>query len=366
MSKRMKNLIIISAIAAASLIMALCLFKVFQAPAVQAAKEFVYSQLKTEKTLDAPVAAAPESESIEFIFGGDVMLSRQVNKKMAAAGNYSWPFLKIADFLKSADFTVVNLEGPFAISKDYAVSTGSLSFKVNPVAVEGLLSAGIDLVSLANNHSFNQGAPGLLETFKVLTERGIKYVGAGRNEEEAHRGEIVLIKGKKFGFWAYAYPNDNSVAGEKKAGIANLDVDKMRSDVARLKAQGATVIVLMHAGTEYTAKPNQQQITFARAAIEAGAEAVIGHHPHWPQTFEFYQGKPIIYSLGNLVFDQMWSKATRQGIIAKMSWQDGWQRIELVPIKIQDYGQASIIPDGAEKKEILEKIGAPDDGVIDK
>ena len=362
--QKIKNLVIIGIIAIISLILIFCLFKVAQAPAVQAAKEFVYSQLKASGAVNPLPTSTPEDTPIEFIFGGDVMLSRQVNKKMAAARNYSWPFLKIADFLKSADFTVVNLEGPFAISKDYAVPTGSLSFKVNPAAVKGLLSAGIDLVSLANNHSDNQGAPGLAETFKVLSEQGIKYVGAGNNEEEAHRGEVVTIKGKKFGFLAYAYPDDSSVAGAKTVGIANLDLDKMRRDVARLKERGAIVIVMIHAGTEYTAKPNQQQITFARAAIDAGAEAVIGHHPHWPQTFEFYQGKPIIYSLGNLVFDQMWSKATSQGVIAKMSWQDGWQRIELIPIKIQDYGQASIVPDGAEKKEILERIGAPEDGVI--
>ncbi|MFZ4631928.1 MAG: CapA family protein, partial [Patescibacteria group bacterium] len=301
---------------------------------------------------------------VELIFGGDVMLSRQVNTKIVKNNNYSWPFLKIADFLKSADYTVVNLESPFSISEDYTVLTGSFLFKANPKAIEGLIHSGVDLVSLANNHTLNQGGKGLASTFKVLSDQGIKYIGAGNNKEEAHQGEIVIMNNQKFGFLAYAYPDDGTVAGENSPGIANMNLEEMRSDIKRLKEQSAVVIVMMHAGTEYTRKPNQQQIVFARGAIDAGAEAVIGHHPHWAQTFELYKDKPIIYSLGNLIFDQMWSQETRLGSLVKMTWQDGWEKIELSPIKIYDYGQAEIIPDGVERKEILKRIGAPENGVI--
>jgi poly-gamma-glutamate synthesis protein (capsule biosynthesis protein) len=193
---------------------------------------------------------------------------------------------------------------------------------------------------------------------------GLRYIGAGNNEEEARQAEVVEIGGEKFAFLAYAYPNDNSVATENRAGIATMDIDKMIEDVSRLTEEGNIVIVNMHAGIEYVTEPNWQQEDFAHAAIVAGAEAVIGHHPHWPQIIEFYQDKPIIYSLGNLVFDQMWSLETRQGLLAKMFWRDGWERIEIIPIKIYDYGQPEIVRYEEERKEILEKIGLPNDGVI--
>jgi len=308
--------------------------------------------------------ATPDKRAIEFIFGGDVMLSRQVNSRMVKYNDFNWPFLKIANFLRAADLTVVNLESPFILANDYNVPTGSFMFKANPRALDGLILAGIDIVSLANNHTLNQGEKGLKETFKILTEKGIKYLGAGNSEEEARRGEVIEIYGDKFSFLSYAYPDDNSVATNNRAGIATMDIEKMTEDVKREIDKGNKVIVIMHAGTEYVTKPNWQQKDFARASIDAGVEAVIGHHPHWPQTFEFYKNKPIIYSLGNLVFDQMWSLETQEGLLAKMTWRDGWEKIELVPIKIYDYGQPEIIIDEKERLNIFKKIGAPDNGII--
>ncbi len=363
MEQKTKNLILIGVTVVLSIFIIFGMFQVVRAPIIKAAKNFVFQSIKGTTTNNI-LPSTPKNRSVEFIFGGDIMLSRQVNNKMEKYNDYSWPFLKIADYLKSADLTIINLESPFVISKDYFVPTGSFLFKVNPKAMTGLLAAGVDIVSLANNHSFNQGAKGFLETSQILNDGGIKYIGAGKNKEEAHLGEVVEINNQKFGFLAYAYPEDNSVAGTNTPGIADMDVKKMRDDVKRLKNDGAIVIVEMHAGIEYTTKPNEQQVVFSRAAIDAGASAVIGHHPHWPQTFEFYQGKPIIYSLGNLIFDQMWSKETQQGMLAKMSWNNGWEKIELVPIKIYDYGQAEIMPKGLEREALLKKIGAPKDGVI--
>jgi len=357
---RITEIIIIVAISAA---LVFGLVKIVEAPFSYMIKIWQESALLENNEI---IYTLPESKvkSVELVFGGDVMLSRQVNSRMAKYNDYTWPFLKIADFFQSVDIAIINLESPFSITTDYVVPTGSFTFKANPLSSSGLVLAGIDLVSLANNHTLNQGRKGLEETFKILNEHGIEYVGAGNNELEARQAKIFSINGEQFAFLAYAYPNDNSVATESRAGIATMDIDNMQADVRRLKEEGNIVIVNMHAGIEYVTKPNWQQTDFAQAAIEAGAEAVIGHHPHWPQTFEFYQDKPIIYSLGNLVFDQMFSLETRQGLLAKMSWKNGWEKIELVPIKIYDYGQPEIISDEVERKSILEKIGAPESGVI--
>ncbi|MFA5029124.1 MAG: CapA family protein [Patescibacteria group bacterium] len=320
------------------------------------------SQLLVEAAKEEAVLP-PASEPVEvnLVFGGDVMLSRVVGQKMVKHQDYAWPFVKVADILSQADLAIVNLESPFTLnSKSYFVPTGSFSFNADPKSVAGLRLAGIDLVSLANNHAKNQGERGLADSFKVLSDNGIKYVGAGQNLAEARRPQEVEIKGRKFVFLAYAYPNDSSVAAANRAGIASMDLTLAQAEIKKLKKQAATstVIVLMHAGTEYTNLPNWQQQEFARGAIDAGVDLVVGHHPHWVQQTESYQGKKIIYSLGNLVFDQMWSPETQQGALAKVVFKEGKVTgLEFIPIHIYDYGQPQIVSDLSERQEILKRMG---------
>lgn len=306
-------------------------------------------------------------QEITIIFAGDIMLSRTVNTKMEKYNDYNWPFLKVADYLNEADLVVGNLESPFLKNSNYQVLTGSFSFKANPLAVTGLKLANLGLLSLANNHTINQGEQGIIDTLKILEENGINFVGADLNEEGARKPAIIHIKGYDFAFLGYAYPDDNSIATTNRAGIANMDLEKMKNDINLLKTATSSpdfIIILMHAGTEYVVEPNWQQKEFARAAVDAGADLVVGHHPHWPQTFEFYQDKPIIYSLGNFVFDQMWSGEVREGLLLKMTWKDGIKTLELIPTKIYDYGQAEILASSSERNKILEKIGAKNDGLI--
>jgi poly-gamma-glutamate synthesis protein (capsule biosynthesis protein) len=288
----------------------------------------------------------PMRPPLVLLFGGDVMLSRTVNAKMAAYDDYEWPFAQISQLTSSADITIFNLESPFLKDADYNVPSGSFMFKADPKAIIGLQAAGVDVLSLANNHIMNMGDRGLDDTLSILQMAGIGAVGAGQNEKAARQGYLWTGKGWKVAFLSYAYPDDNSVAGEKKPGISTMDVDNLREDIARWRHQADLVIVLMHAGTEYVSSPNKEQVTFARAAIDAGADAVIGHHPHWPQSWEIYQNKPIFYSLGNLVFDQMWSRETSQGLLARLTFNDNFSgQAELWPIIISDYGQAQLWPE---------------------
>ncbi len=308
-----------------------------------------------------------QDQEITILFAGDIMLSRTVNAKMEKYNDYNWPFLKVHETLNKADLVVANLESPFLKNSSYQVLTGSFSFKANPLAIVGLKLANIGLLSLANNHTINQGRQGIIDTQEILKENKIKFVGAGLNEEEARKPEIINIKGYDFAFLGYSYPDDYSVATEKRAGTTNMDKEKMKNDINLLKTATSSpdfIIILMHAGTEYVTEPNWQQKEFARAAIDAGADLIVGHHPHWPQIFEFYQNKPIIYSLGNFVFDQMWSEETRQGLLLELTWQNGIKSLRLIPTKIYDYGQVEILATSSEKTKILEKIGSNDDGII--
>jgi poly-gamma-glutamate capsule biosynthesis protein CapA/YwtB (metallophosphatase superfamily) len=285
----------------------------------------------------------PDTITTTLMFGGDVMLSRTVNRKSKAYNDYTWPMKKIASTTAVADLFIINLESPFTIGGNYNVPTGSFSFNADPKSLEALIISGVDIVSLANNHTINQGKKGIEDTIKLLTENKIAFAGAGLNETQAHQPAIVEKNGLTFGFLGYAYPNDYSVATESTYGIADMDINKMTTDVKKLKAEVDIVIIMMHAGYEYVNRPNQQQITFAKSAIDAGADIIIGHHPHWVQNIEIYKDKPILYSLGNLVFDQMWSKETQEGALAEIVFVDQEiNSIKILPTIIKDYGQVEL------------------------
>lgn len=280
-----------------------------------------------------------------LVFGGDIMLSRTVNQKMETYKNYQWPLEKIATLFSEADLAIANLESPFLLNSKYEVTTGSFSFKVNPKSIAALSLAGFDVLSLANNHILNQGVKGIKDTYQVLSEAGISYVGTKESQLVVKESQ-----GIKFAFLAYSYDSSSPL-------IADLDTKQLALDIKEAKTKSDVVIVLMHAGTEYIRQPNWQQKEFAHAAINDGADLVIGHHPHWPQTVENYQGKTIIYSLGNLVFDQMWSKETSEGLVVKAYFKDKkLDHLDYIPINISDYGQAVIMSDGQTKDKLLNSI----------
>ncbi|PJC47663.1 MAG: capsular biosynthesis protein [Parcubacteria group bacterium CG_4_9_14_0_2_um_filter_35_11] len=291
----------------------------------------------------------PTEREINLIAVGDIMLSRNVDKKMEEHKDYRYPFFKTAQFLKLADITFGNLECPIIAGRD--IQTGQMIFRADPQAVEGLKYAGFDVLSLANNHFPNFGEKGIKDTFLYLSEAKISYIGAGNNEEEAHRPKVFEIKGIKIAFLAY---NDSDVvplsyeAIKDHPGTAFMKKGKMQEDVKKTKVISDYLIVSMHSGTEYAKAPNQRQINFAHEAIDAGADLVIGHHPHVIQGAEEYKGKYIIYSLGNFVFDQMWSKATREGLVTKIKikFKEGENpKIEtkFYKVLIEDFSQPRIL-----------------------
>lgn len=319
------------------------------------------------KKINSPVIDKKTTKKGEvvLIFGGDVMLSRTVEQKMEKYNDYAWPFKKIAELLSTADIAIINLESPLTHSSKYSVPSESFSFNANPKSLQGLTLAGIDLVTLANNHFGNQGINGMRDTFQLLQENGFAFVGAGKNSVEAHQPALMEKNGITFSFLNYGYPENLYVANSSTPGIANMNIDVMEKNIKLAKQKSNITIVIMHAGVEYTNQPNEQQKNFARKAIDAGADLVIGHHPHWVQTTEIYHEKPILYSLGNLIFDQMWSKETQQGVLAKIIFKDNSiSSIEIIPIKIKDYGQPEIISDQKEKESILLRMGLKNNFLI--
>ncbi|MEY4745048.1 MAG: hypothetical protein RL272_993 [Candidatus Parcubacteria bacterium] len=288
-----------------------------------------------------PIAPAPPAPRVTLVAVGDVMLSRNVGKAIRARADARYPFLRMRDYLADADIAFANLET--AVTPGRPIDVGEMTFRSDPETVEGLKDAGFDVVSLANNHTPNFGQKGLEDTFRYLREAGIAFAGAGTDAASAHAPAFVERHGLRFAFLAY---NDADVvpasyaAGPSHAGTAFMDAAAMSADVRAARGVADVVIVSMHSGREYRYAPDASQIAFARAAIDAGANLVIGHHPHVVQTVERYKDRLIFYSLGNFVFDQMWSDPTREGLAVKFTF-DGPRvaRADVVPVQIDDYAQ---------------------------
>lgn len=261
----------------------------------------------------APVPRAPITR---LILGGDVMLSRHVGRLARERGDPASPLRDLAAVLTAADIAFVNLEAPFS-DRGRPVEKG-LVFKAEPDMIEALRIAGVDVVSTANNHARDQSGHGVEFTLDWLSRHGIAAAGSGRSGQEAHAGAVVTRNGMRFGFLAYTYDQSNGNHRDHDERVAVLDPDAMRRDVAELKQRTDVVVVSMHAGYEYVPRPNLQQTDFARAAIDAGARIVVGHHPHVIQPWERYGGGVIFYSLGNLVFDQFQRVETQQGLLAEV------------------------------------------------
>lgn len=232
---------------------------------------------------------------------GDVMLGRTVMTKSLDSGNPNYPFEKVSTELGKADLVFVNLENP--IISNCPRNTESLIFCANPSMVEGLVAAGIGIINLANNHSRNYGERGLSETIEILDEKEISITGLG---------ELVVkeIKGIKYGFLGFDF-----ISKTPKENDYEL-IDESASVVDVL-------IVSVHWGAEYRSEPAEIQKQWAKKLVEAGADIVVGHGPHWVQETEYVNEKPVYYSLGNFVFDQMWSEQTKTGLVIKLTFRDG-------------------------------------------
>jgi len=280
--------------------------------------QYVYvAEIKPENNL-----LNKENSEIKLLFVGDIMLSRTVGDIMAKKNDWKYPFLEMADFLRSADLTVGNLEGPIS---SRGVNQGSIySFRADPQAAEGLLYSGFDVLSIANNHILDWGRTALSDTIGVLNDVGIAAVGAGHNFEEANAPRVIEIRGVKIAFLAYTdlYPQ-SLWATETQGGVSAPTLENIKKFISIARDQADVVILLWHWGEEYETASRSREQAIARALIDAGADIIVGHHPHVVQEVEEYNGGYIAYSLGNFVFDQNFSEDTRRGRALKIILRNG-------------------------------------------
>ena len=259
----------------------------------------------------------PENSAILLFAIGDIMLDRDVELivKKEGEGDFRFPFLRIADHLKKADILFGNLESIISDKEGEKVKkTGPVQvyFKAEPKAIEGLRYAGFDVISVANNHTLDYGREVMEDSLRRLKEASIEYVGAGADSEEVFSVKIQELKGNKIGFLAYTYPKFDGCyiswkPTENKPGVAVIEkkeIDKIKKDITEAKKKVDILIISLHWGKEYSLEPIPFKISLAKSFIDAGADLIIGHHPHVVQPLEKYRNGWIAYSLGNFVFDQ--------------------------------------------------------------
>ncbi len=295
---------------------------------------------------------------------GDVMLGRRVgaatpDRPGAALG-------PMARGLAAADVTIGNLES--TLSDDGRPRQGDDSFYADPRVLPALERSGFDVLSLANNHTGDFGARALRQTIRRLDGSSIGRVGAGTSARAAWRPRIVVRHGIRFGFVAFNAIGETPRATRTRPGAAEIrmqprtgpldrtDLQRAQTVVRRLDKRVDIVVVLPHWGEQYTNQAVPDQRVVGAALLDAGADIVVGGHPHWVQGVDVHEGKLVVNSLGNFVFDMDFSAETQQGVMVDIvSWDDRIVSTRFTPYIIgSDFAPRPL--DGPIAQQILDRM----------
>jgi poly-gamma-glutamate capsule biosynthesis protein CapA/YwtB (metallophosphatase superfamily) len=351
-----------------------------------------------------PAGTAPAPPSLTYdpasawtlVAGGDILLDRGVARTVKTDGkgvnfpfdggtatitsryccsSFGWELPRIERtgdagavraLLQSADLAIANFENP--APEAFRFHASGTVFNADPALIEGLANAGIDWVSLANNHIRDAGARGITDTIGFLDQWGIAHSGAGSGTIAAHQAAILEAGGIEVALLGYdTIAPSYWTNTEDRVGSAGMTVAALTTDIAAARAAGADlVIVFPHWGVEYATKASAQQVRLGHAAIDAGADMVIGNHPHWAGAVEIYAGKPIWYALGNFVFDQTWSEPTMEGITLELTFEGTrLVQIQMRPHLILDKAQPNFMDPAGSGAVVMNQVFAASKGLLD-
>jgi poly-gamma-glutamate synthesis protein (capsule biosynthesis protein) len=272
--------------------------------------------------------------NLRLAFVGDIMLDRGVKYFVNRdfGGDYNELFVKVGPQLQGYDLLFGNLEGSIS---DKGIDEGGLySFRFDPKVLPVLKKAGFDIFSVANNHSFNWGEAAFADNLRLLSGAGMNYVGGGLSGTEAYQEKVINIDGIKIAFLAFSdFKAGGLISTSTRPGMAVISEEAVQKGIAHARLTADLVVVSYHFGEEYQVEPNSYQRKYANLGIDAGADLIVGHHPHVVQTLEQYKGKYIIYSLGNFIFDQYFSPETMQGGLLEVEVNPNTKLIEKAILK---------------------------------
>ena len=244
------------------------------------------------------------SDTLHIAFTGDILLDRGVREQIAVTSADSLFSPSVDSLLARCDVVVGNLECPVTTLRRPVYKR--FIFRGEPAWLDVLRRHGFTHLNLANNHSIDQGREGLLDTRRHILQAGMVPVGAGVTLREA--AEPVLLSSRPRPVWllvSQRLPLENFPLLPFKPSVSQESLDTLCRRISTLRSQspGACILVSLHWGTEHTLEPTLTQRRQAHRIIDAGADAIIGHHTHTFQTVETYRGRPIYYSIGNFIFD---------------------------------------------------------------
>lgn len=281
----------------------------------------------------------PDAVTTVVVTGTSVMGARGLYQKSEEVDDPIYPIREVADILRNADIAHVSNEAAFV--EDCQQGSWSLVFCGTLESFGAFTFAGIDVVGLTGNHILDYGNSNFINTLELYEENEIQYFGGGENFSDAHASAVEEVNEMTFAFLGYNnIPPVSSFATESQPGTVELDMNQMITDITDATSKYDFVLVDMQWGSEYEHDPLSYQIEYGRAAIDAGADIVTGVHPHWVQKLEYYGNGVIFYGLGNLLFDQMWSQTTREGVMVRHYFYDGRHvGFDLIPTIIYEGAQ---------------------------
>jgi poly-gamma-glutamate capsule biosynthesis protein CapA/YwtB (metallophosphatase superfamily) len=279
------------------------------------------SQIPQEEVQELEPEVNIRDKDISILAVGDIMLGRYVETLMNVNGD-DYPFANLEGFINDQYIVFANFEGPI-VTSHVQTPDFTTSFDFHPRMAQVIADQGFNLVSLANNHTLDKGLENFEQTMVYLTEAGVNSIGHAREESLNYTYETE-IEGQKFKFLAFneavnpIFSLENAISATNEAA----------------KDEETFVAVSLHWGIEYQLLSAEFQQDIAHQLIDAGADLIIGHHPHVTQEVEVYQDKMIFYSLGNFIFDQYFSQDTQEGLAFEMTLTpQGDLNYELIPIK---------------------------------
>ena len=295
-------------------------------------------------------AASREAVPVTLLFGGDCLLAAHYQDAVGDDAGFAF---RGFDLLRSADVSMLNLECP--ITERGARIPKPFNFRMRPSFTPVLAKAGVTLVNIANNHIFDYGPQGLFDTISYLDSAHVLHVGAGRDAREAYRPVVINVRGIRIGFLGFYGGGEAPGATDRSPGVARREIGRIVDAVRALRNRdsAAVVIVSLHWGTEKAVMPDEGQQAFAHQVIDAGADAVIGHHPHVLQGIERYKSGVIVYSLGNFLFGGNSRSSYSTGLF-EMTISGASRMYRFIPVGVSGWRLSRLA--GADSADVMERV----------
>ena len=284
------------------------------------------------------ITASKKEPPVKLLFLGDIMLDRHIKEKIKQKEfDYLFAKFELPAEWQRPDLMAANLEGAVTTGGKHYPPEISIDFAFDPKDVARLKNYNFNFFSIANNHITDQGKQGYIETRENLDKLNFNYSGCPDRQVRECNIKILNIKNTKIAILSYSMVY----------GI--LDEEKMLAQITDSKTRADLVIVNMHWGVEYEPTSRKNIQTLAHKIVDAGADILIGGHPHVAQEMEIYNNKPIFYSLGNFIFDQYFSKETQEGLAVGIDWQNEKIAINLFPLQSKS-AQVELMTDERREK----------------